>query len=205
MTLSCWAITLNCCNRHIESPLVTLQVLVLPWVSSRQGAQVVFSLILPLRRKGWRRSGQICQVKQPVTQLLLTTGTCFLQLWDPLWGLRTARKRQDPPHSVGQNLLSQKAGQPDEESIKLEMMGEGGGEDPQSSEEVVVWVGKQGVQGEVGKRDLKTKQAGQRGPTSAVCTQIRKCHPGRGSQILSENPACQGVSPWSACTLVCTA
>lgn len=39
---------------------------------------------------------------------------------------------------MGQILLSQEAGQPDEESIKLEVMGEGGGEDPQSSEEVVV-------------------------------------------------------------------
>lgn len=39
---------------------------------------------------------------------------------------------------MGQNLLSQKAGQLDEESIKIEMMREGADDDPQSSEEMVV-------------------------------------------------------------------
>lgn len=50
----------------------------------------------------------------------------------------------------------------------------------------------------------KNNQAGQRGPTPGVGTQIRRCCSERGSNTLSEKPPCQRFSPCGVCTLVCT-
>lgn len=60
---------------------------------------------------------------------------------------------------MGQNHLYQQAGQPGEENFKLEITGEGD-DDPQSSERVVEWVGKQRVQGVMEKRELVISKTG---------------------------------------------
>ena len=67
---------------------------------------------------------------------------------------------------MGQNHLYQQAGQPGEENFKLKMTGQGD-DDPQSSEGVVEWVGKQRVQGVMEKRELVISKTGLKGRHSA--------------------------------------
>lgn len=57
-----------------------------------------------------------------VVQLVSWAGIWLLSPQDPLCGLRTARKRWDPPSKVAQKHLCQQAGQPGEENFKLGMM-----------------------------------------------------------------------------------
>lgn len=68
--------------------------------------------------------------------------------------------------SSGETHLFQQAGQPGEGNFKLQMTGEGD-DDPQSSEGVVKWVGKQRVQGVMEKRELVISKTGLKGRRSA--------------------------------------
>lgn len=90
------------------------------------------------------RSAPVCP------QLVSMTSFQLLCLWDPLWGLRSARKRWNPPVKPGQKCICQQIGQPGEETFKLRKIGERN-DDPQSHREVVDWLGKQKMQGGVDK------------------------------------------------------
>lgn len=75
-----------------------------------------------------------------------------------------------------QKHLCQQTGQPGEESFKLGMTGDGE-DDPQSSEKVVDWLGKQRVQRDVERRDLKMNKTGHKG-VHPKCIHTNKEVPG---------------------------
>lgn len=133
----------------------------------RQGAQVISS-ILPLRRKGWKRSGQVWQVKNqfPRCYWQHRLGFCNCGILED-WGMLGRGK----VHLTKWGKIFFPRSLANWWGGSLEIMEVGDDADLQSSEEVVVRVYKQRVQGEVDRRDLESNQTRQRGPTpGAVMT-----------------------------------
>lgn len=75
--------------------------------------------------------------------------------------------------SSGRKQLCQQADQAGEKSFILGLMWERD-DDLQSSEEVVELDGKQGLEGNVDKRDLVIKKQGRKVTIPSICTQVRK-------------------------------